>query len=64
MKGSDFVFDSVELIYYKCHKEIFKHDGSYIDSPDLLIKKKKVRINTKKIVENFFSICSKRCVKL
>ena len=52
------------MIYYKCHKVIFKHGGSYIDSPDLLIKKKKVTINPKKMAENFFPICSNRCIKL
>ena len=34
MKGSDFTFDSVQLMYYKCHKVSFILDGSYIDSPD------------------------------
>ena len=34
MKGSEFVFDGVNLLYYKCHKINFKRDGSYIDSPD------------------------------
>ena len=27
MKGSDFTFDSVQLMYYKCHKVNFKHGG-------------------------------------
>ena len=34
MKGKDFIFDSVQLMYYKCHKVNFKHGGSYIDSPN------------------------------
>ena len=34
MKGSDFIFDSVQLMYHKCHKVNFKRGGSYIDSPD------------------------------
>ena len=34
MKGSDFVFDYVQLLYYKCHKINLNCDGSYIDSPD------------------------------
>ena len=46
MKGSDFIFDSVQLIYYKCCKVNFKCDGSYIDSPDW-IKKKKAAIDPK-----------------
>ena len=40
MKGSDFIFDSIQLLYYKCHKKFFKRDGSYIDSPDWIKKKK------------------------
>ena len=27
MRRSDFVFDSVQLLYYKCHKINFKHGG-------------------------------------
>ena len=34
MKGSDFVFDCVHLLYYKCHKINPNRCGSYIDSPD------------------------------
>ena len=34
IKGSNFIFDSVQLMYFKCHKVNFKHVGSYIDSPD------------------------------
>ena len=29
MRGIDFIFDSVQLMYYKCHKINFKHGGSY-----------------------------------
>ena len=46
MKGSDFIFDSVQPMYYKCHKVNFKRGGSYIYSPDW-IKNKKVTINPK-----------------
>ena len=46
MRRSDFIFDSVQLMYYKCHKVDFKRDGSYIDSPDW-IKNKKATINPK-----------------
>ena len=46
MRGSDFIFDSVQLLYYKCHKMNFKHGGSYNDSLDW-IKKKKATINPK-----------------
>ena len=34
MRGSDFIFDYVHLLYYKCHKINFKRGGSYIDSSD------------------------------
>ena len=34
MKGSEFVFDYVNLFYYKCHKINANCSGSYIDSPD------------------------------
>ena len=44
MKGSEFVFDYVRLLYYKCHKINPNHGGSYIDSPDW-IKNKKATIN-------------------
>ena len=40
MRGSDFIFDSVQPLYYKCHKENFKRGGSYINSPDWRKKKK------------------------
>ena len=44
MKGSEFVFDYVYLLYWKCHKINLNHGGSYIDSPDWL-KNKKAKIN-------------------
>ena len=44
MKGSEFVFDCVQLLYYKCHKINPNCDGSYRDSHDR-IKKKKATIN-------------------
>ena len=41
MKGSDFIFDSVQLLYYKCHTVNFKPVDSYMDSLD----QKKATIN-------------------
>ena len=32
MKGSEFVFDSVDLLYYKLHKLSLNRGASYIDS--------------------------------
>ena len=34
MRRNDFVFDSVQLMYYKCHKVNFRRVGSCIDSPE------------------------------
>ena len=45
MKGSDFIFDSVQLMYYKCRKVNFKRGGSYIDYPGWR-KKKKATMNS------------------
>ena len=44
--GSDFIFDSFQLLYYKCHKTNLIRGGSYIESPDW-IKNIKVTINPK-----------------
>ena len=44
MGGSDFIFDCVQLLYYKCHKINPNRGGSYIDSP-VEIKSKKATIN-------------------
>ena len=43
-RGSKFVFNYVQLLYYKCHKINPNRGGSYIDSPDW-IKNKKAAIN-------------------
>ena len=33
MRGSEFIFNSIDLLYYKLHKIRLKRGGSYIDSP-------------------------------
>ena len=33
MKGSEFIFDYVQLKYYNCHKINPNRCGSYLDSP-------------------------------
>ena len=33
MKGSEFVYDSVDLLHYKCHKISLNCGGPYKDSP-------------------------------
>ena len=40
MKGSEFVFDSTDLLHYKLHKISLNKGGSYIDSPKWLQNKK------------------------
>ena len=44
MKGIEFAFDYVHLLYYKCRKINTNHGGSYIDSPDW-IKSKSATVN-------------------
>ena len=44
MRGSEFIFDYVQSLYYKYHKINLNRGGSYIDSPDW-IKIKKGAIN-------------------
>ena len=39
-KGSNFVFNYVHLLYYKCYKINPNCFGSYIDSPSLIKNKK------------------------
>ena len=44
MKGSEFVFNFFQLLYYKCHNISANRGGSYIDSPNW-IKNKTATIN-------------------
>ena len=54
MKGSEFVRDSVDLLYYQLQKTSLKRTGSsYIDSPKWL-KNKKATINPKNSDNNCF----------
>ena len=46
MRGSGFVYDSVDELYYNLNKVSLSRGGSYIDSPKWL-KNKKVTINPK-----------------
>ena len=39
IKGSDFVFESVDLLDYKLHRVRLKRGGSYIKSPEWLLHK-------------------------
>ena len=53
MRGSDFIFDSVQLLYYKCQKINLKCGGLYIDSEDW-IKRETATINPRNTDDNFF----------
>ena len=46
MRGSEFVYDSVDVLYYNLNKFTLSRGGSYIDSPKWL-KNKKTTINPK-----------------
>ena len=46
MRGSEFAFDSADLLYYKFHKISLNRVGSYTDSPKWL-KDKTLTINPK-----------------
>ena len=41
MRSSDFIFDCVHLLYYKCHKINSNRGELYIDSPNWIKKTKK-----------------------
>ena len=47
MGGSNFAFDYVQLLHYKCHKINLNCGGSYIDSPEWIKKKTINTINEK-----------------
>ena len=40
MRGSEFILDYFQSLYYKCHKINLNRGGSYIDSPDCIKTKK------------------------
>ena len=46
MRGSDFVYDSIDALYYNLNEVSLSRRGSYIDSPKWL-KNKKTTINPK-----------------
>ena len=46
MKGSEFVSESVDLLYYSLHKITLKRSGSYVKSPEWL-RNKRATINPK-----------------
>ena len=40
MRGSDFIFDCFNLLYFKCHRINFKCGGTYNDFQDWILKTK------------------------
>ena len=52
MTGIDFIFDLVQLMYYRCHKVNFRRSSSYIDSPDWIKKKKATKIQKIQILNS------------
>ena len=55
MRGSEFMFDSVDVLYYDLNKISLSRGGSYIDSPKWL-KDKKARINPKIMMTSAFNM--------
>ena len=54
MKGSDFIFNCANWLYFKCHKINLNRDGSYIDSADWIkIKRDTINPINKKIINTF-----------
>ena len=53
MRGNDFIFDSIDLLYYDLHKIRINRSGSYIDSPKWS-RYKKATINPKNNDDNCF----------
>ena len=51
VKGSEFLFNYVYLLYYECHKINPNHGGPHIDSPDWI---KKAIIN---LISRKYNIC-------
>ena len=44
MRGSDFIFNVVQMMYYKCHKINVKRTGSYVGSSDCIKMKKVIHL--------------------
>ena len=55
IKGSEFVFDYVHLLYYKCHKIKQNHIGSYINSPNWIKNKNSNNKSYQKKIMNAFN---------
>ena len=53
MKGTDFIFDCVHLLYYKCHKINPNSCESYIHSPDRINIKKQQLPSIKRVISDY-----------
>ena len=53
MRGSQFVYDSVHVLYYNLNKVSLSRGGSYIDSPKWLKNKKITKIKKIKMTSLF-----------
>ena len=60
MKGSELIFDSIDLLYYKLHKISLNRRGSYTDSLKWL-KNKTAKIKCKNTID---MTCFNCCIKL
>ena len=58
MKGSQFVFDYVQLLYYKCHKITANHHRSNIDFPYWTKTKKEKSISSIKKIKYVLIRCN------
>ena len=55
MRGSKFVYDSVDVLHYNLNKVSLSRGGSYIDSPKWL-KNKGATINSKSNDDSVFNM--------
>ena len=62
IKGSEFIFDYVHLLHYKCHKINLNRNGLDISSPDW-IEKTTINLTKKKKDVKYFSVSCNSGVK-
>ena len=62
MKGSDFIFNGVNYLFYDLNRITISKGGSYIESPKCL-KDKKCTINQKNTDNKMFSKCYNSSIK-
>ena len=62
MKGSEFIFDCVDILHCNLNKVSLNRGGSYIDFPEGL-KNKNATINPKNNKDDNYSVCHNYCIK-